>query len=187
MQPSRPTSVPAFRQPARRGASLVELMVVMTIMSAVLTVGLTGLVRLFRLQTSEVQALSEITVWRRLAQDFRADTHAAATATCTKPERLELSTASGLVVWSVDGDTLKRQLQPAVEGEAAADSVEHYRLPDAGFSLSLTPSADIPRTLASVIIKRPGSPHTRPTSGRIEAAVGLSLRHRQATTTGGAP
>ncbi len=170
----------------RNGYSLIEMMVVMTIMSAVLTVGVTGLARLFRVQSGEVHALSEATVWRRLSRDFRADVHLASTATCATSDRLELGTAAGLVVWSVEGDALRRAVQPTVEGEVAAESVEHYRIPDVGFVLSLSPAEDDRSVIASVVIERSGDVHTRPTSGRIEAAVGLALPYQQSRTEGGA-
>lgn len=187
MKPARHTPDSLPRQRMRNGYSLIEMMVVMTIMSAVLSIGVTGLVRLFRVQSSEVQALSEAAVWRRLSRDFRADVHLASTATCATAERLELATATGLIVWSVEGDTLRRVLQPAVEGEAAAESVEAYRIPDGGFALSLSPAQGDRSVIASVVIKRSGDPHTRPTFGRIEAVVGMNLRYRQAATNRGAP
>jgi prepilin-type N-terminal cleavage/methylation domain-containing protein len=187
MKPARSIPASPQRQPVRNGYSLIEMMVVMTIMGAVLTIGVTGIVRLFRLQSSEVQALSEATVWRRLSRDFRADTHGASTAVCTTPDRLELGTATGLIVWSVEDDTLQRELRPPVEGEAVAESVEHYRLPDGRFVLSHSPREDGRSGIASVVIQRSGGTHTRPTSGRIEAAVGLSRRLQQATTNGGTP
>ncbi len=175
------------RQPARNGVSLAEMMVVMTIMAAILTVGMNGLFRLFRAQASEVQALSEASVWRRLSRDFRADVHSAATATSPDSNRLELTTDSGLIVWSSQDGVLQRQTQLAVEGEAMPDAVEHYRLPDAAFTLGLTLPEDGLPGIASVVIKRTGDPHTRPTSGRIEAIPGLSLRYARPASDGGTP
>ena len=175
------------RRPTRNGVSLAEMMVVMTIMTAVLTVGMNGLFRLFRAQASEVQALSEASVWRRLSRDFRADVHSAATATSPESNRLELATTSGLIVWSSADGVLQRHIQPPVEGETSPDAVEHYRLPDAEFTLGLTPPEEGQPDIASVVIKRAGDPHTRPTSGRIEATPGLSLRYAQQASNGDAP
>lgn len=175
------------RRPTRNGVSLAEMMVVMTIMTAVLTVGMNGLFRLFRAQASEVQALSEASVWRRLSRDFRADVHSAATATTPESNRLELATVSGLIVWSSQDGVLKRQVQPAVEGKVPPDAVEHYRVPDAEFTLGLTLPEDGQPGIASVVIERAGDPHTRPTSGRIEATPGLSLRYARLASDGGKP
>lgn len=167
-------------------------MVVMTIMGAVLTVGITGLVKLFRVQAGEVQSLSEAAVWRRLSRDFRSDAHNARQAGAADSSRLELQTVDGSIVWSVADDAVRRQFQPSAADTGAArsetaGSVEHYRLPSAGISLGLTVPDNDQRQIAVLVVNRPGDPHTRPTAGRIEAALGLSLRFQQPPAQGDRP
>ena len=187
MQIVRNTSARTSSCPARHGTSLVEMMVVMTVMAAVLSVGLTSLFRMFQLQSRELQSLSEMTVWRRLSRDFRDDAHLAENAVAAAPNLLELQTADGLVSWSVEGDTLKRTAQPTPDSENGAQSMEQYRIPDATFGLACTPPQDSEPGIVTVVIERTGIPHTRPTSGRIEAVAGLTLLHSKRASTGGTP
>lgn len=168
----------------RRGVSLVETMVVMTIMGAVLTVAMTGLSRLFHAQSNEVQSLQEAVVWQRLAHDLRTDAHSAHRADLTDTEQLDLQTHDGLITWRVAEGTVERMLKTTSTTDPASATVEHYRLPFAGFDFGLAPSSDGTQ-IVQLSVSRSGDARTRPTAGRIEAVVGLSLRFQQRPAEGG--
>lgn len=112
----------------RRGATLVELLIVMSVLCVVLTTSTMTLFRLLHAQSAGTAELAESLTVSRLAHDFRRDAHAAATALLINAgadTRLTFSGGpAGDVVYTSNGPNLQRRVQSS-DGTAI---VEDYRL-----------------------------------------------------------
>jgi type II secretory pathway component PulJ len=93
------------RLPARRGVTIVEVLVLMTAVAAILGMTVILLQLLFRLDLDARNHLEQSTRLGRLARQFRRDAHAATTARLLEPAgpqpgglRLEFDPESGRVV-----------------------------------------------------------------------------------------
>lgn len=176
---------------ARRGASLIELLVVMAMISTILLMTGPLFHRLFLAdQLSARAALIEITT-ARLSVQFRQDVHASQTATrmvdaASGQPSLELrSESSPLIVYVSEAGQLRR----SVMGDEGPTSGETYRLPGCRVEFLAPENAMADdkapvgnRDLVTLIIERPHSPLSRsnaPTRSRaltLDAEIGRDRR-----------
>lgn len=175
----------------RRGASLIEMMVVMAVMTAVLsTVGVL-FHRLFQTERLSTRlTLVELTTMR-LADQFRRDVHAAQSVTRTsKPDdsrsALELQTAAtSKIVYTAETDRVQRE----VVDTTGTTSRELYRLPGCQVRFPEPQSASTTPEFVSLILARPhatltASPQATPTLREIivDAELGRDLRLARSTS-----
>lgn len=183
----------------RRGASLIELMVVVSIITILFS--MVGVVfhRLFLSEQLAMRAaLTERTV-SRLADQFRRDVHSATTATFIENEA---GLASSLVLMS-SRDTVAGASTPAnvvysihkgdvlreLIADGKATSREFYRLPECQMRLA-TSTDEAKVEMVSLAIERQGSTVTpQPQAARprrslaIEAALGRDDKFETASAT----
>lgn len=172
----------------RRGASLIELMVVISMATAVLVMIGTIFHRMFQAEQGSARtALMERTT-SRLAIQFRRDVHAARSAIRkTSPDGtapiLELksqSDSTAAVVYFGGRDEVRRELVESGETKAR----ETYRLPKCASTFPQLPDPDPAKPhIVSLVIERPHStltanPQAIPTLRglALEAELGRDLR-----------
>ncbi|MHC4876972.1 MAG: PulJ/GspJ family protein [Planctomycetota bacterium] len=167
-----------------QGSSLVEVMIVMTIASVLLSLAMTGLSRLFRAQAAETQAAGQAAVWRRLSAGFRHDIHSCTHATLVSPQRLELQSADGLVVWSAEHGLARRAPQNTPRGNSNASvPSDDFRFPDAQITFGVEQPEGSNASLARLLIAQPGATVGQPFHSRVEARVAMLSRFQQPKLT----
>lgn len=102
-------NVIALRRPRRRGASLIELMVIVGSVSVVLGLCAVLIHGLLKLDRSGRAAVDDTTTLARLARRFRQDVRAAAKATPDTPTKLVLTGGDGTISYHIDGSRLLRE------------------------------------------------------------------------------
>lgn len=121
---------PPAEQP-RAGASLLEMLIVMTTLSVLLTTSTVTLFRLLRAQSAGGGALAASLSTSRLARDLRRDARAADAANWEGPvERRTLALSDGnggRVAYSLSAGGVRRTAMPA----AGPTAVDDYLLPAA--------------------------------------------------------
>ncbi len=133
----------------RRGKSLVEMLVVITLLGGLIATSGTVIHRLMRAE----RAVSADLVWQRnvteLAEQFRADVHAATNAVVIEDGNgLNLTLPDGAVTYAISKHGVGRLWQP---GTGAPRSVE-YRLDEPG--VKFTAETVTEQNWAAVLIPR---------------------------------
>ncbi|MFO0953182.1 MAG: hypothetical protein U0835_18910 [Isosphaeraceae bacterium] len=150
---------------ARRGVSLIELILIMGAMTLVLTTCAVYTHMLLRLERSGRESASDMTTTARLARQFRTDVRAASAARKGPGETLVLSSeGGGEVAYSVETGTLVR-----VEKQAGKTRREGY-----AYALHAPPRFESDGKLVRFTVTE--SPTNRPDSLRpdlvVEAVLG---------------
>ena len=163
---------------ARRGKTLVEMLILITIIGTTTGIGATTLVGLFKTERQVRRDIQQQTTLARLASRFRTDVHSA--RSCQVQQSCDLSLNDGRIVrYAAAGSRLTREV-------LRADAVEHrdaFLLPDTALIRFEQPEATGGRLVRLTISAAESSDKAYLTSVRptvIEAAIGISATRAEA-------
>lgn len=167
-------SSPPRRRSARRGYSLIELVLVIAIVSVLMTLSAGLFVALSRAERNAVRSISTQRQWGQLQAQFRQDVHRARTVSLASADELRLDQPDQAEIrYVIQADELVRTMT-----SEAGTHREQYRLPRTAWAFAVT--GESPR-IVRLIAKRTAdtvtqvSPELLPTQEwAIEAALSLT-------------
>lgn len=135
-----------LRRQVRRGATLIELLIVLTVIGVILTSSTVTLFRLLQAQSSGAESLARTLTLARLAADLRRDAHAATTAALANVADVQTLTLQagprGDVRYAAEENGLTRFATaadgvPTRETYDCGDAVPQWELQQAGRLIAL--------------------------------------------------